>query len=100
MTASVRADDYVFPYITCRNISGPEDDEAGRKFMPVTPLLPRFSISTITRMSASIWWMPGGNKNAPQLSSIKRSAETLHEHPDPIQYIKWRNGHRRSWRCR
>ena len=31
MTASVRADDYVFPYITCRNISGPEDDEAGRK---------------------------------------------------------------------
>jgi len=67
-----RAPDFEFPYITCRNISGPEDEDAGRKvYAGHAPT------SKMTKTFVNTLSMPLARRRLDQLWCIRRSARHL-----------------------
>jgi hypothetical protein len=87
MTASLRADDYVFPYITCRNISGPEDDGAGRKvYTGHAPSSSVLDLEDNENVREYLVDAKGKQKRTPTLvhQAIRK---TLHEHSDEFSIL-------------
>ncbi len=89
MTTSSRAtvDAFEFPYITCRNISGPEDDAAGRKvYSGHAPASSVLSLEDDDNVREYLADAHGEQKNMPTLvhQAIRK---TLEDQPDQFSIL-------------
>src|SRR5258708_10839261 len=89
MTTSTRAagDAFEFPYITCRNISAPEDDAAGRKvYSGHAPASSVLSLEDDENVREYLVGTYGNPKHAPTLvhQAIRK---TLEDQPDQFSIL-------------